>query len=425
MSNYTLVIDANRKPLTPCKPGVARSLLKSGKAAVFRRYPFTIILKKAVDEKPDFVMLKIDPGSKTTGIVLVTQQNEVIWAMELTHRGVQIKAALEKRRAVRRNRRNRKTRYRKPRFKNRKRPEGWLPPSLMHRVFGALTWVDRLTRLAPVGFVAQELVKFDTQKMENPELSGVEYQQGELFGYEVREDLLEKWGRKCAYCSVSDVPLEVEHIHPRSRGGSNRVSNLTLACRQCNQIKGNQDIQDFLEGKQDLLSKILKVAKEPLKDAAAVNATRWALFRTLKLTGLPVITGTGAQTKFNRCLLNLPKEHWIDAACVGQIDNLELVTTQPLLIKSTGHGCRQVIQIDKYGFPRNGYKVKRPVKDWKTGDIVNVVAGKNAGLKGVRLKTVRTKGNFDIRVNPDKIVSVSYHHIQAVHRQDGYGYSFG
>jgi len=304
-------------------------------------------LKKAVDGKPDFVTLKIDPGSKTTGIVLVTQQNQVIWAMELTHRGLQIKTALEKRRAVRRNRRNLKTRYRKPRFKNRKRPEGWLPPSLMHRVFGVKTWADRLTRLAPVGSVVQELVRFDTQKMQNPELSGVEYQQGELFGYEVREYLLEKWGRKCAYCSVSDVPLEVEHIHLRSRGGSNRVSNLTLACRQCNQIKGNQDIQDFLEGKQDLLSKILKVAKEPLKDAAAVNATRWALLRTglrvLKLTGLPVITGTGAQTKFNLCRLNLPKEHWIDAACIGQVDTVKLATTQPLLIKSTGYGSRQVI----------------------------------------------------------------------------------
>jgi len=167
------------------------------------------------------------------------------------------------------------------------------------------------------------------------------------------------------------------------------------------------------------------LAKAPLKDTAAVNATRWALFQSLRETGLPVVVGTGGQTKFNRCRLNLPKEHWIDAACVGQVDTLELVTTQPLLIKSTGHGSRQVIQIDKYGFPRKGYKVKRPVKDWKTGDMKNVVAGKNAGLRGVRLKGVRAKGNFDIRVNPEKVVSVSRNHIQAVHRQDGYGYSFG
>ena len=137
------------------------------------------------------------------------------------------------------------------------------------------------------------------------------------------------------------------------------------------------------------------------------------------------MTGTGGQTKFNRCRLELPKEHWIDAACVGQVDTLELVTTQPLLIKSTGHGSRQVIQIDKYGFPRKGYKVKCPVKDWKTGDMKNVVAGKNAPIRGVRLKTVRAKGNFDIRLNSEKVVSVSRNHIQAVHRQDGFSYSFG
>ncbi|MBC6476281.1 MAG: hypothetical protein GDA48_28540 [Hormoscilla sp. GM102CHS1] len=102
-----------------------------------------------------------------------------------------------------------------------------------------------------------------------------------------------------------------------------------------------------------------------------------------------------------------------------------MATTQPLLIKSTGHGRSQVIQIDKYGFLRKGYKVKRPAKDWKTGDIVNVVRGKNAPIRGVRLKTVRAKGNFDIRVNPEKVISVSRNHIQAVHRQDGFSYSFG
>ncbi len=268
-----------------------------------------------------------------------------------------------------------------------------------------------------------ELVKFDTQKMENPEVSGVEYQQGELFGYEVREYLLEKWERKCAYCGAKDTPLEVEHIYPISRGGSNRVSNLTLACQPCNQGKGNQDIRDFLCGQPDLAARILKQAKVPLKDAAAVNSTRWRLFETFKATDIPVTTGSGAHTKFNRRRFDLPKEHWIDAACVGEMKSLTLLTTQPLLVKATGYGCRQVIPMNKYGFPRPGYKPKKPVPGWKTGDIVNVVAGKNAGLKAVRIKTVRAKGNFDIKPG-DKILSVSRNHIQPVHRQDGYGYSF-
>lgn len=422
-TNFVFVLDTNRKPLAPCKPGVARSLLKAGKAKVFRRYPFTIILNKQINGKPKTLQLKIDPGSKQTGFALVTQGREVIWAMVLTHRGQQIKDALERRRGIRRGRRIRRTRYRQPRFLNRKRPVGWLAPSLKHRVLTIETWANRLRKLTPVGSVAMELVRFDTQKMENPEVSGVKYQQGELLGYDVREYLLEKWGRKCAYCGVKGVPLEVEHIYPKSRGGSDRVSNLTLACKPCNQTKADRDVRDFLEDKPDLATKILKQAKAPLKDAAAVNSTRWALFQLLKTTGLPVTIGTGATTKFNRRRFDLPKEHWIDAACVGEIESLTLLTTQPLQVKATGHGCRQVIPMNKYGFPREGYKAKKPVPGWKTGDIVNVVAGKNAGLKSVRIKTVRTKGSFDVKPG-DKIFSVSRNHIKPVHRQDGYGYSF-
>jgi len=200
------VIDANLKPLTPCSPGMARSLLKAGKAAVFRRYPFTLILKKAVDSNPDACQIKIDPGSKTTGIALL-KNDLVIWAAELTHRGQQIKVALEKRRAVRRSRRNRKTRYRQARFLNRKRSEGWLPPSWQHRVDTILTWVKRVVGFCPVVGIAQELVRFDTQKMQNAEISDVEYQQGELAGYEVKEYLLEKWGRACVYCGAENIPL--------------------------------------------------------------------------------------------------------------------------------------------------------------------------------------------------------------------------
>ncbi|NET76476.1 MULTISPECIES: RNA-guided endonuclease IscB [Okeania] len=422
-TNYVFVLDAKKKPLAPCKPAMARSLLKAGKAKVFKRYPFTIILKKLVALDFQGLQLKIDPGSKQTGFALVTQSEEVIFAMVLVHRGQQIKNALERRRTLRRGRRYRKTRYRKCRFFNRKRKKGWLPPSLRHRVLTVETWVNRLCKLSPVSSLAIELVKFDTQKIQNPEISGVEYQKGELFGYDVREYLLEKWGRSCAYCGATDTPLEIEHIVPRSKGGSNRVSNLAIACHQCNQNKGAMDIREFLENKPSILAHVLKVAKTPLKDAAAVNSTRTQIFETLTATGLPVITGSGAGTKYNRRRLNLPKEHWIDAACIGEVEKLTILTNQPLVVTAMGHGCRQMVQMDKYGFPRIGYKAKKPVPGWKTGDIINVVKGKNAGLKGVRIKTVRSKGNFDIRQG-DKILSVSRNHIQPVHRRDGYNYSF-
>jgi 5-methylcytosine-specific restriction endonuclease McrA len=227
--------------------------------------------------------------------------------MELEHRGQFIKDALESRNCVRRGRRQRNIRYRQARFLNRTRSKGWLAPSLMHRVLTIETWVQRLIEFAPIAEIKQELVRFDMQQMENPEISGTEYQQGTLAGYEVREYLLEKWGRKCTYCSLEGVPLQVEHIQPRAKGGSDRVSNLCLACEKCNQKKGTKDLKDFLKGKIDLASKILKQAKAPLKDAAAVNTTRWKLFETLKSTGLPVSTGTGGQTKYNRTRLNLPK----------------------------------------------------------------------------------------------------------------------
>ena len=245
MSNQIFVLDTNLNPLTPCKPSMARKLLNGRKAAVFRQFPFTIILKKEVQVTPEPIEIKIDAGSKTTGLALV-QGEKVIFGAELTHRGQAIKNSLESRRSLRRGRRNRKTRYRQARFLNRTRPNGWLAPSLEHRVLTIMTWVRKFIRFAPIGSIVSELVRFDLQKLENPEISGIEYQQGELQGYEVREYLLEKWDRKCTYCGAENVPLQVEHIHPKSKGGSNRISNLCLACESCNRKKGVQSITDFL-----------------------------------------------------------------------------------------------------------------------------------------------------------------------------------
>ncbi|MGK7875347.1 MAG: RNA-guided endonuclease IscB [Xenococcaceae cyanobacterium] len=423
--NYVFVIDKDKTPLTPTHPAKARKLLNQGRAAVFRLFPFTIVLKRKVtDVKETKFQLKIDPGSKTTGLAIV-KNNLVLWAAELTHRGEQIKLRLEKRRAVRRSRRNRKTRYRKARFQNRRRKEGWLAPSLMHRVLTTMTWVKRLAKYCPINGISQELIKFDTQAMVNPEINGIQYQQGELMGYEIREYLLFKWQRKCAYCNGENVPLEIEHIIPKSKGGTNRVSNLTLACHPCNQKKGNQNVKDFLHRKLELLKKILSQAKAPLKDAAAVNSTRWKLYNSLKETELPVETGSGGLTKYNRCHFGLPKTHWLDAACVGKTPKLKVLTNQPLLISAIGNCNRLVIQMDKFGFPRKGYKPKQKVQNWNTGDYVNVIAGKQEGLRNVRLKTVRAKGNFDIKLSNKKIVSVSRNHIKTVHKSDGYSYSFG
>jgi 5-methylcytosine-specific restriction endonuclease McrA len=271
MSNCVFVLDTHKRPLDPVHPGTARQLLNQRKAAVFRRYPFTIILKEACPDVPmQDLELKLDPGSKVTGIA-IKQGDRVLFGTQLQHRGQQIKDALLSRRQLRRGRRNRKTRYRQARFLNRTRPDGWLAPSLQHRVETILTWVHKFIRLTPICRVIQELVRFDLQLMQNPEISGVQYQQGELQGYEVREYLLAKWDRKCAYCSVENVSFEIEHIQSKSKGGSDRVSNLAIACHACNQAKGNQDIRDFLSNKPNLLNQILKQAKSTLQDAGQFN----------------------------------------------------------------------------------------------------------------------------------------------------------
>jgi len=425
MSNFVFVLDTNKQPLDPVPPGQARRLLNLQQAAVYRRYPFTIILKYAVsDPQVQPAQLKIDPGSKTTGLAIV-QGDRVIWGAELTHRGQQIKNDLESRRAIRRNRRNRKTRYRKPRFLNRKRTPGWLPPSRESRVKNIMTWVNRVRRYVPITGISQELVKFDTQAMQNPEISGKEYQQGELAGYEVREYLLEKWGRKCAYCGVENVPFEVEHIHPKSKGGSDRVSNLAIACHGCNQKKGNQDIREFLSKKPEILSRILKQAKQPLKDATAVNSTRWALFQRLKQTGSPIEVSTGGRTKFNRTRLQLPKTHWLDAACVGNVEMLQVHAKKPLLISAKGWGNRQMSTTNKYGFPVRHRTRCKTFFGFQTGDMVRAVlpSGKFAGTHVGRL-TVIESGVFEMRTPLGKVSPVRHKYCESIHRNDGYMYAF-
>jgi hypothetical protein len=272
-----------------------------------------------------------------------------------------------------------------------------------------------LRRFAPVGEITQELVRFDMQKMENPEISGVEYQQGELQGYEVREYLLEKFGRKCAYCGAENTPLQVEHIRPKSKGGSNRVSNLTVACGPCNNKKDNLPVEVFLKRKPDLLNRLLAKAKAPLRDAAAVNATRWALHKRLNETGLPVTVGSGAQTKYNRKQLGWDKAHWLDAAAVGEVGSLYLATETPLTVACKGQGGRQKAALNRYGYPTR-YNALKPIKGWRSGDV--------AYCKGqVGRVTPRSKGSFAVTPKEGKPLSGKPEILHRIHRFDGYTYT--
>lgn len=402
------VLDKKGRPLMPCSGKRARKLLDSRRARVHRRFPFAIrLVDRCIGQSAlQPLQLSLDPGSKTTGFALsrvedVTDANGVIepvmhirFLMELAHRGHAIKAGLLARAAMRRRRRGH-LRYRAPRFNNRTKVQGWLAPSLRHRVETTGVWVRRLCQLAPVTRLAQELVRFDLQKMQNPEISGIDYQQGTLAGYEVREYLLEKFNRCCVYCDAKDVPLQIEHIQARANGGTNRISNLTLACAPCNSKKAAHDVREFLSRDPVRLARLLKLTKAPLRAAAAVNATRWTLLATLKTTGLPVAVASGGRTKWNRVRLGIGKTHALDAACVGIVSDVRGRHTPALRVTCTGRGSRSRTRLDRYGFPRTYLTRQKTAYGFRTGDMV--------------MATVQ---------------GISHKHCRVVQRADGYGYAW-
>jgi 5-methylcytosine-specific restriction endonuclease McrA len=429
--NDVFVLSNTKKPLMPTNAARARQLLRDGKAAVYRRHPFTIILKHRSDGETQPIEAKFDPGSKTTGVALVAnfpkQGRVVLFAANLNHRGASIVKRLTDRLSIRRGRRHRNTRYRAPRFLNRTKPKGWLPPSLQSRVNNVKHWLNQLLDLAPITGVAVETVRFDTQVLQDPTIQGTGYQQGTLAGYEVREYLLEKWQRTCAYCGAKNIPLEIEHIVPRSKGGSNRISNQALACTQCNQKKGNQPIEEFLAHDPKRLARIKAQAKAPLRDAAAVNATRYATGNALKEFGLPVSFWSGGRTKKNRVSQGYEKDHWIDAACVGETgENVTIPQgMKPLTITATGRGQRQVVRSNKYGFPRGGAGRVKRVKGFQTGDFVKLTQpkGKYASEHVGRLASIRATGAFDIAAAVGK-VSANWKNFALIQRGDGYAYEY-
>ena len=245
----------------------------------------------------------------------------------------------------------------------------------------------------------------------------------------MREYLLEKWQRTCAYCSAKNIPLEIDHIHPKSLGGSNRVANLTLACHSCNVKKGNQDVRKFLSHDQKRLETILSCKSKPLKDAAAVNATRYAIGNHLKsFKNYPVFFCSGGRTKFNRTQQGYHKDHFIDAICLGESGQRVYIpnSLKPLNIEACGRGSRQMCRVDQYGFPRTKSKSQKQILGFKTGDIVNskVMSGKKMGTYFGRL-AVRASGFFNIKTLEGVVQGISYKFCKKAHHADGYNYYFG
>jgi 5-methylcytosine-specific restriction endonuclease McrA len=423
-NQYIFLLDTNKKQCNPVLASQARKLLNNQEAAVFRTYPFILILKKSFDDKIIPLTLKIDPGSKHTGICLLDHSTGIIYfSAEIEHRGHFISKSLKQRANQRRHRRNRKTRYRKVRFDRKINKKGWVAPSIKSIIDNILTWVKRLSKLVLLKDIWIEYNKFDIQKMENPEISGIEYQRGELSGFEIREYLLEKYNRECVYCKKEN---EIDHVIPVSKGGSNKVSNLVLCCHQCNKKKSNKTIDEFLKNKKELLSVIKKQLKISLKDASIVNIYKKTLLNEIKKLNLSVNTGTGtgtgAETKFNRKKLNLPKEHYVDAACVGNEtpNKLNFSNSYCLRIYASGYGSRKICKTDKFGFPKNHIDRNKIHFGFKTGDIVKFTA---KSIKGIRIGrvAVRKRGYFDVKLN-GKYISTNYKKCRIIQKSDGFSY---
>ena len=337
------VLDQNGKPLMPTtRLGKVYRLLKTQKAHIVSYEPFTIQL----DYDPDThiiqpMALGVDSGAIHSGYSLANEHREY-YSAEVISRD-DISKRLSDRRMYRQNRRSRKTRYRKPRFNNRKnKKKGWLPPSLEQKVAVQLNEIDHLHRHFPIETIIVEVAEFDIQKIKNPNISGKEYQQGTLQGYNIRNYLLEKHGRKCFYCDKEVSNFEVEHMLPKAKGGSNRIDNLTLSCHSCNQKKGTLTAEEFIKQTlpaEKVAKKLKQLSKEKrlFKYMAHMNATRWALYNAINDKYPNVKMTYGYITKYNRIQASLPKAHHIDAKCITGFAQVPSFDTTVVKVKMRRH----------------------------------------------------------------------------------------
>ena len=304
------VLNKNGVPIMPTRNHAkVRVLLKQGKAKVVKRTPFTIQLLYDSTNYTQPISLGVDAGSKVIGLSATTNTKE-LFASNITIRN-DIVNLLSTRRQNRRTRRSHKTRYRKPRFNNRvsSKKQGWLAPSIQNKVETHLTCIKRVYDILPITNIVVEVASFDIQKIKNPSISGVEYQQGEQLNFwNVREYVLHRDNHTCQCCKgkSKDNILNVHHIESRKTGG-NAPNNLITLCETCH--------TKYHKG----LIKLPKTIKRGMsfRDAAFMGIMRWAFYNKLKTIYPNVSLTYGYITKNTRINNHLPKDHYIDARCIS------------------------------------------------------------------------------------------------------------
>ena len=302
------VISSNGQPLMPTeRHGKVRRLLRDCKAKVVKRCPFTIQLLYVTTNVVQAVTLGVDAGSKVAGLSATTEK-KVLFESEVELRNDIVKL-LAARRELRRGRRYRKTRYRKQRFDNRKRKDGWLAPSVQHKIKTHLTAIRKVHEILPVSKIVVEVASFDIQKIRNPEIQGEGYQHGEQLGFwNVREYVLWRDGHVCQCChgKSKDKVLNVHHIESRQTGGD-APNNLVTLCETCH--------TKFHKGEIELPKEIKRGTK--FDNETFMGIMRWTLYDMLKEQYKDVSLTYGYITKHVRIQGGLPKEHYVDARCIS------------------------------------------------------------------------------------------------------------
>lgn len=302
------VINKNGQPLMPTENHAkVRVLLKSGKAKVVKKCPFIIQLLYDSTNHTQKVTLGVDSGSRHIGISATTK-DKVLFEADVELRN-DIVDLLSTRRELRHSRRNRKIRYRKPRFDNRKRKDGWLAPSVQQKVDSHLTMIEKVRKILPISDIVAEVASFDIQKIKNPSISGAEYQQGEQLDFwNVREYVLFRDGHTCQCCKgkSKDKILNVHHIESRKTGGD-APNNLITLCETCH--------TGYHKGTVKLPKTIHRGMS--FRDATFMGIMRWAFYNKLKEIYPNVSLTYGYITKHTRIENDLPKDHYIDARCIS------------------------------------------------------------------------------------------------------------
>lgn len=354
LKSKVYVLSKQGKPLMPCSYAKSKRMVKKGCAKVVKRFPFTIQLNFDCENKIQNVTLGLDTGFENVGISCITEKEELFSANVKLR--TDVSKLLTEKRMYRRGRRN-KLWYREPRWKNRKIPKGWLAPSVQHRLDSHLRIVEKIQSILPVSKIVVEVTNFDIQKIENPEIEGVGYQQGNLYGYEnVKSYLIAREKGKCQLCgkeSTKGNSFRVHHCKQRNEKGSNSVKNLALLHEKCHITLHKKGLK-------------LKAPKS-FKAETFMSIIRWKIVEILKEICETEVT-FGYITKIERNKLGLKKNHHTDAFVIAGGKEQSKILPFNIFQKRRNNRC---LQLNRKGFKpsirKQRYKIQPNDLVWING----------------------------------------------------------